>query len=324
MGNILENALAAASSVAILGHIHPDGDCIGSVLGLFNYLKDNMPEKKVHVYLDHPADKFSYLRYFDEVKTEADPEKHYDLCISLDASDRERLGEYVVFFDGADHSVCIDHHRTNTLFGEENLVRSEASSCAEVLFELLEEDRIGKKTAECLYTGIVHDTGVLRYSSTTARTMEIAGILMEKGIDFTTIIDDSFYRRTYLQNRILGCALLKSRLYLDGKCIVSVLTRQNLEDYGADSKDLDGIIDQLRITAGVECAVFIYEKTPGEYKVSLRSNKYLDVSAIAQTFGGGGHIRAAGCTVKGGSIEEAAEEIVALAALGMQEHGRDH
>ena len=299
MGNILENALAGASRIAILGHTHPDGDCIGSVLGLYNYLTDNMPEKTVDAYLDHPSEKFSYLRLFDRALRDPEPDRRYDLCISLDASDRERLGDYGVSFDTAAHTLCIDHHRTNTMFAEENLVKGEGSSCCEVLYELLEEEKISKGTAECLYTGIIHDTGVLRYSSTSARTMEIAGILMEKGIDFTTIIDDSFYRRTFIQNRILGCALLKSRLYLDGKCVTSELTMQNIEDYGADSKDLDGIIDQLRITAGVECAVFVYEKEPGVCKVSLRSNKYLDVSAIAQSFGGGGHIRAAGCTIEG-------------------------
>lgn len=323
MGNILENALAGASRIAILGHIHPDGDCIGSVLGLYNYLTDNMPEKTVDAYLDHPSEKFSYLRLFDRALQDPDPEKRYDLCISLDASDRERLGDYGVSFDTAARTLCIDHHRTNTMFADENLVQGERSSCCEVLYELLEEEKISQGTAECLYTGIIHDTGVLRYGSTSARTMEIAGILMEKGIDFTTIIDDSFYRRTFTQNRILGCALLKSRLYLDGKCVTSELTMQNIEDYGADSKDLDGIIDQLRITAGVECAVFVYEKEPGVCKVSLRSNKYLDVSAIAQSFGGGGHIRAAGCTIEG-STGEVLEEVVAMVALGMQEHGRNH
>ena len=101
MGNILENALAGAETVAILGHIHPDGDCIGSVLGLYNYLADNVPEKRVDVYLDHPAEKFGYLRYFDRILTEPDDDKAYCLCISLDASDRERLGDYVGVFDRA-------------------------------------------------------------------------------------------------------------------------------------------------------------------------------------------------------------------------------
>ena len=141
MGNILENALAGASRIAILGHTHPDGDCIGSVLGLYNYLTDNMPEKTVDAYLDHPSEKFSYLRLFDRALRDPEPDRRYDLCISLDASDRERLGDYGVSFDTAAHTLCIDHHRTNTMFAEENLVKGEGSSCCEVLYELLEEEK---------------------------------------------------------------------------------------------------------------------------------------------------------------------------------------
>ena len=157
-----------------------------------------------------------------------------------------------------------------------------------MLYTLLDEAKISRAAAECLYTGIVHDTGVFKYNSTTRKTMEIAGALMEKGVNAAKIIDDSFYRKTYAQNRILGKALIGSTRILDGRCI-----------YGVDTNDLDGIIDQLRITEGVECAIFIYEKAFNEYKVSLRSNDYVDVSKVAAYFGGGGHIHAAGCTMQG-------------------------
>ena len=172
-----------------------------------------------------------------------------------------------------------------------------------MLYGLLREADISRETAECLYTGIVHDTGVFKFNSTTRKTMEIAGKLMEKGLDCARIIDDSFYRKTYVQNQILGKALLNARLLLDGRCICSSLSGAELSQYSADANDLDGIIDQLRITAGVECAIFIYEKTEREYKVSLRSNAVVDVSRIAQSFGGGGHKFAAGCTISGDSWE---------------------
>ena len=129
--------------------------------------------------------------------------------------------------------------------------------------------------------------------------MEIAGALMEKGVNAAKIIDDSFYRKTYAQNQILGKALLGSTRILDGRCIFSVVSQKEMEFYGVDTNDLDGIIDQLRITEGVECAIFIYEKAFNEYKVSLRSNDYVDVSKVAGYFGGGGHIHAAGCTMQG-------------------------
>ena len=121
--------------------------------------------------------------------------------------------------------------------------------------------------------------------------MEIAGALMEKGVNAAKIIDDSFYRKTYAQNQILGKALLGSTRILDGRCIFSVVSQKEMEFYGVDTNDLDGIIDQLRITEGVECAIFIYEKAFNEYKVSLRSNDYVDVSKVAAYFGG--------CTMQG-------------------------
>ena len=301
MSNLLTEALEGKTTVVILGHLHPDGDCVGTTLGLFNYMKETMPELTVDLYLDHPAEKFSYLAGFSEIQTELKPEKRYGLCITLDSSDSERLGEFLPYFETAERTLCIDHHRTNRGFAMENVIEPDASSCSEVLFGLLEEKKISKAVAECLYTGIVHDTGVFKYSNTSKRTMEIAGTLMSRGIDCAGIIDDSFYRKTYVQNQILGRALLESILFMDGRCIFTALSQKDLEFYGADSNDLDGIIDQLRVTAGVECAIFIYEKNPQEFKVSLRSNKIVDVSRIAMYFGGGGHIRAAGCTMMGSS-----------------------
>lgn len=299
MSNRLEQALQGVRNVVLLGHLHPDGDCIGSTLGLYNYLKETMPELPVDLYLDHPADKFSYLARFSEIQTRLVPERTYELCITLDSSDPERFGIFLPYFETAKKTLCIDHHRTNLYFAMENVVDPDASSCCEVLYRLLSEEHISFSVAECLYTGIVHDTGVFKYNSTSGKTMEIAGRLMEKGLDCTRIIDDSFYRKTYVQNLVLGRALLGSALYLEGRCIFTALSYQDLKEYGADHNDLDGIIDQLRITAGVECAVLIYEKQPREFKVSMRSNAFVDVSKIASHFGGGGHIRAAGCTIYG-------------------------
>ena len=116
---------------------------------------------------------------------------------------------------------------------------------------------------------------------------------------FPHIIDNSFYRKTYIQNQILGRALLESITFLDGRCIFSVIHKRDMEFYGVTSADMDGIIDQLRITEGVECAIFMYETACREYKVSLRSTNDLDVSKIAVYFGGGGHVKAAGCTMAG-------------------------
>lgn len=295
----LTDKLVNVQTAAIMGHVRPDGDCIGSCLGLYNYIKQNYPEIQVVVYLEKPAGKFGYLQNIDEVCSDPSEDRAYDLCVCLDCSDKERFGPFVKYLDTAKDSLCIDHHITNLNFAAANVVEPESSSTCEVLYEQLDETRIDKAIAECLYTGIIHDTGVFKYSSTSARTMEIAGKLMEKGIDFTSIIDDSFYTKTYIQNQVLGRALLESVSFMDGKCIFSAFRQQDMDFYGVESKDLDGVIEQLRITNGVECAIFLYEVGNHEFKVSLRSNTSLDVSKIASYFGGGGHVKAAGCTMSG-------------------------
>ena len=129
--------------------------------------------------------------------------------------------------------------------------------------------------------------------------MDICGRLMSFGFDFPKIIDETFYERTYVQNQILGRSILESIIFMDGKCIASAIDRKTMDFYGATSKDLEGIVNQLRYTKGVDCAIFMYESGPLEYKVSMRSNGVIDVSKIATTLGGGGHVRAAGFTMTG-------------------------
>lgn len=294
----LDDVLKGKSSVAVSGHIRPDGDCIGSCLGVYNYIKNNYPSVDVDVYLQSFSDKFNFIRYSDEVKHEK-TDKIYDLFIMLDSSSLDRLGEFTDMFNNAKETICIDHHISNEKYAMENIVFPKASSTCEVLYGLMDEDRIDNHIAEALYMGIVHDSGAFKYSNTSAQTMNIAGKLMEKGIPFTSIIDNTFYTKTYVQNQILGRALLESVLFFDEKCIFSVVTQREMDFYNISYKDLDGIVEQLRITKGVECAIFMYETGEMEFKVSMRSNEVVDVSAIATYFGGGGHIRAAGFNMKG-------------------------
>lgn len=295
---LLQQMLGEVGSVVILGHVRPDGDCLGSTLGLYNYLQLNYPNVRACVYLEEASDKFFYLKGFENIRHQAD-EETYELCVCLDSSDMERLGEFACYLKRAKKSLCLDHHITNTRYALVNQVEENASSTCEVLFKQLEEEKIDRSVAECLYTGIVHDTGVFKYSSTSRKTMEIAGKLMEKGVDFGGIIDNSFYKKTHIQNQILGRALLESITFFEGRCIFSAIRQNEMEFYGVDSKDLDGIIDQLRLTDGVEVAIFIYQTGTQEFKVSMRSQKEVDVSRIAAYYGGGGHVRAAGCSMNG-------------------------
>ena len=294
----LEQMLDKAASVVILGHVNPDGDCMGSCLAMYRYARKRKPGADIRVCLKNFPEKFSYMDGFEDIQEEVRDEV-FDLCICLDCSDDERLGEFAAYLETAKSSICVDHHVTNTGYAGENVVAAGASSPAEVLYGQFSEELIDKEIAECLYTGIIHDTGVFRYSSTTAKTMEIAGKLMGMGIDFTRIVDGSFFKKTYLQSQILGRALMECIRFMDGKCIFTVVKRQDMEFYGVGPKDLDGIVDHLRTIDGVECAIFMYEIDNHVYKVSMRSNYVVDVSKIAYYFGGGGHVRAAGCTMSG-------------------------
>lgn len=295
----LTEMIQNAATIAVVGHVRPDGDCVGSCLAVCNYIREQYPEKTVQVYLEKPPVKFGYLNYFDDISQDTDTGKAYDLCICLDSGDRERLGNYGVYLDTARESICLDHHITNVGYAQENFVLAGVSSTCEVLCQFLDLDKISRNTAECIYTGILHDTNVFKNSNTTAKTMEMAGVMMDKGIEFARIIDESFYKKTYVQNQILGRALLESVTFLDGKCIFSVVRRKDMDFYGVDSSDLDGIVDQMRVTDGVEVAIFLHETENHVYKISMRSNTIVDVSKVAAYFGGGGHIRAAGCTMNG-------------------------
>lgn len=297
MNIILE--LEGARSIGITGHVRPDGDCVGSVMGLYNYLKANMPDKAVDVYLEQPGKEFEYIPGFDVICNEPKPDKIYDAFIVLDCSDTERITPFITCFQNAKKTICVDHHISNNDYADVNLVRPDASSTCEVLYTALDEDKINADVAQCLYTGIIHDTGVFKYSATSKATMTIAGKLMEMGIPYSDIIDNSFYKKTFAQNKILGKALLNAQLLYGGKCIYSVINQKEMEEYGVNAKELGGVIEQLRLTEGVEVAVFLYQTAENEYKVSLRSKKYVNVSSISVEFGGGGHVRAAGFSIEG-------------------------
>lgn len=295
----IEEILEQVDTMAIAGHIRPDGDCIGSCMGLYNYIKENFPKITVHVYLEPPGQVFSYIPRIEEVRTVCDLGIEYDLMAVLDCSTQQRLGVVTECFARAKKTVCIDHHVSNTGYADICHVASQDSSASEVLYKLLDPEKVSVRTAICLYTGIIHDTGVLQYQSTRPDTMRVVADLMEKGFDHNKIIDESFYQKTYIQNQVMGRVLAESIMLLDGACIVGVLKKKDLIFYGVDGKDLDGIVCQLRLTKGVEVAIFLYGLDTMEYKVSLRSNGKVNVDQVAAYFGGGGHVRAAGCEVKG-------------------------
>ena len=193
--------------IAITGHIRPDGDCYGSVLGFYNYIRDN----KKSFTSNEVADEFynaSLLKQANMFTV-----RNYDLLICFDASATDRIENYSLLEGHSEVVLNIDHHRTNTYYGDYNYVR-ELSSVCEVLFDFFEEEKISSVVAKCLYYGILTDTGGFRFSMTTRRTMELAGLCMEIGhLDTEGIINRAFNVKTPEFNKLLGMALINTEYY---------------------------------------------------------------------------------------------------------------
>lgn len=295
----LAEILSGKKKVALGGHVRPDGDCVGSCMGLYLYLKEQYPSLQADVYLETIPESFHILQDTQVIRHGIMDETCYDLFICLDCGDCGRLGFSAPLFETAKETLCIDHHVSNQAFADFNYIVPEASSTCELVYRLLDKDKISRSCAESLYMGIAHDTGVFQYSCTAPETMEAAAELLRKGVDGAALIEHTFYEKTYVQTQILGKALLESMLVLDKQCIVSYVTAKEMRFFEAGPADLEGIVSQLRYTSGTEVAMFLYELEFQVFKVSLRSKSRVDVSRVAQYFGGGGHVRAAGLTMKG-------------------------
>ena len=314
---VLNDILKGKKSVALGGHVRPDGDCVGSCMGLYHYLREQYPDICTDVYLEKVPEAYSIIKGTDEVKTQTDGGMVYDLFICLDCGDVQRLGFSRPLFENAKETLCIDHHISNDAFADYNYIVPDASSTSELVYNMADRDKISLASAEALYMGIVHDTGVFQYSCTSPETMEAAAELMRKGINGSEIIDKTYYEKSYIQNQILGRALLESMLIMDKKCIVSVIRQKSMKFFQAQPSDLEGIVSQLRQTKVVEVAIFLHEISPQQFKVSLRSKGKVDVSEIAQYYGGGGHVRAAGVTMEGSS-HDVINNITARIALQLK------
>lgn len=293
----IDELLTNVKSVGIAGHVRPDGDCVGSTLAIYNYISDFYPDIEIELYLETIPTIFHFLKNSDKIKEAKEESKVFDLFICCDCRELARLGKAAHYFSDAKTTVCIDHHIGSKKFADYEYIIPDDSSTCELVFNCMDEQKITKEIAECLYVGMVHDTGVFQYTCTSSKTMNVAGKLMDKGIDYSRIIDETYYQKSYKQNLVLGKALLKSKLYLDNKVIVSFITKEEMDEYGVLPRHLEGIVQQLRNTKEAEVAIFLYQTDEKGYKVSTRATGDVDLTVLAQKFGGGGHAKAAGFSI---------------------------
>lgn len=300
----------SAKRIGISGHVRPDGDCVGACLALYMYLQKCIPEVVIKVFLEKPSDLFCEIKGFDGINSSFPEEEIFDVFFALDCS-KDRMGDAEVYFDQAKKTINIDHHVSNQGTGDCNYIQPQIGSTCEVLYDLFDIEQLDADLAKALYIGMIHDTGVFQYSNTTPETLRKAANLIQFGFDFPRLIEETFYQKTYLQTQIMGRVLVDSIRLLDDRCIVAVAEQEMIDQYQAISQDFEGIVNQLRNVKGIDCAIFMHATNDGEYKVSMRSNEKVDVAKIASHFGGGGHVRAAGCALKG-TFQECLKQVIPL------------
>ena len=309
LDNILEE-IKKAEKIVILTHENPDGDAIGSSLAMDLAIKQL--GKKPDVIIPEYSRLFEFLPGSEDIKKESDIQK-YDLAISVDCTDLKRLKCGDKYFANAKSKIVIDHHGTNKMFGDFNFVNPVSPACCEILIGMFEYFgiEITKKIGSCIVTGIITDTGGFRYSGVTAETFEFTAELLRKGVNVSEIykrVLDTKTRANFELNKLIS---QRMEILEDGKVTFTYINLEDEKNVNAEEGDHEGLVEIGRDIEGVEVSVFIREKQdPKGYKISLRSNDYVNVSDVCLMFGGGGHPKAAGCFIQG-DLEQAKTKILA-------------
>ncbi|MBM7868987.1 phosphoesterase RecJ-like protein [Clostridium pascui] len=312
MNNIL-SLIKKSNTIGITFHTSPDGDSLGSSLGLLQALR-RLNKNAYIICKEEIENTFSFLPYSTEINGNVSTVKEgTDLVIVLDCGNFERVNAILDMKNKNYTLINVDHHISNGLYGDLNFVDTNSSCMAEIVYQMLRSlgVEIDQDIAKCLYTSILTDTGAFRYSNTTSVTHAIAGDLVNTGIDFSAIHRIIFDNKEFVRFKLYGEVFNKMELINSSICFMEV-TQEMFEKYnidpGTDTSDVVSFGNQIE---GVEVTVLFKEKQ-NEVKLSIRSKSKVDVRKIAENFGGGGHIRAAGAVIKGKSLKEAKEEILKI------------
>jgi len=290
-------------NIYIASHVQPDGDNIGSMLSLGMALK----KLNKNVYFlksdDIPSD-YLFLPNIDLIKDYSIFDE-IELFIALDSSDEGRLGKNKDFLTKAKLIINIDHHVSNTNFGHINIVDKDASSTGELIYDFIKYMNISidEDIATCLYTALSSDTGSFMYDNTSAKTHEIAAELIRVGIDKGKININLYQNKSLERTKLFIKTMDNLELYFDNKVALAKISQEMLEDCNAKMEDSEGIISYIRDIAPVEIAILLKEFNESEIKVSMRSKRFIDVAKLTAVFNGGGHKKAAGCTIEKPIIE---------------------
>ena len=297
--------LKKEKSVAIICHIRPDGDTLGSALALSHALNNLGIKAKVFCDDTVPS-RFFFLKSANLVENALDGE--FSAMLAIDCADISRLGSFYEKFLRHKNTYSIDHHVSNTRYAKENLVIDNASNCENVL-DLIEELNadITEEMANLLAMGMMTDTGNFRHKNVTPNTMLSVAKLLTKGADLNTIYYNMFSKQSKARAKLFGLVMSKIRYFLDDRFAVASIFESDILNCGAKPDETEGFIDFIMGIDGVEVGASILEIGKNKYKISFRS-KGTDVNQVASTFGGGGHVLASGCQIQG-EYEEVVDKI---------------
>lgn len=312
----LDISIKNSKNILLVSHMNPDGDTLGSMCGLFSIIKDNYKKKCDMAAVSKVPAIYNFIPYIEEVKyiENFDLSREYDLVINLDVAALNRCGDAQILFNKAKKTINIDHHETNINYGNLNFVEPEASATAEVIVELSQSLnwKISSKTAVCLYTGIMTDTGCFKFSNTTQKTMEYAGKLLSYGVQPSVIYQNCYESNSKDMVLFQSYCVSKAKFLNNDKIAYTVVYKKDLEKYNYNGEDFtDGLTEKLRAIQSTEIAFVVKELSAATSKLSMRS-KNLNIANVCSVFGGGGHKLAAGAVIKANvadSVKMILEEI---------------
>ncbi len=316
----IKNAIDKASRIIVVSHINPDGDALGTQLAVTDYL-ESIGKTVVMVRDSVIPERYSFLDGIENIvhaESVADP-KSYDTMLILECPTRERFGTANRFVHEGVTLINIDHHQDSTSFGDHNWIDGQASSVGEMLYDFFKfvSWPISRRVANLLYVAIMTDTGRFRFESCHAHTFAAAADLVEAGADPRSNCDNTYFAASAASMKLLGKVLNQIEFYDDNSLCLLTLTRNQLAETGAKASDTEGLVDYTLYSGEVLVGALLNEVDSKTTKVSLRARNGVNVADIAAHFGGGGHIKAAGCTINK-SLDDARTELLSLIREAMK------
>lgn len=304
----LKNLIDEADEIGVVSHVNPDGDNLGSSLGLARALRNY--GKSVDVLGHDSVD--DYLKFLPDLEYyKNDYKDSYDLLLILDASEFDRIGDAQPVARNSKKTAVIDHHLGGKITSDLNIIHPDAPATCQLIYEIVDrlDLPLDEKTASLLFTGIVTDTGRFMYYGTNRETFDIAGKLIDAGAD-KDFIYQALYQNKPIKTLKFETDLIANAEFIDNK-VFAIASKEKVDEFGVQMGDSEHVVNILRDLEGIEVSMLLKEYGNGEYKVSMRS-KGIDIAKVARENGGGGHVNASGFTIFDDSLESAANKALEI------------